>query len=256
MLDPIEIKQYGDWEIRIYYDENPESPREWDNIGTMVAAVPRHMFGDEQVDDLEEWEMDLALECEPSLEETLEWWNGPGYEKLQATMMNKLVKRLGDSILVVKSDIERIEAQAFRLAEEKKRNAITRAIDKHVAVMLPLRFTDYGGGQCLIHMNSHRPNGWIYVTKERLRKECGWNRISQARLAKVEEWLEGEVETYNDYLAGQVFGFVVVKKETCPTCGHTEEMVVDGCAGFYDLAEAMKEAECYIPTHIKVMHDL
>ena len=37
-------------EVKIYYDMDPESPREWDNVGTMLCAHRNYNLGDEQLD--------------------------------------------------------------------------------------------------------------------------------------------------------------------------------------------------------------
>lgn len=44
--------------VTIHYDENPESPREWDNLGTMICSHRNYNLGDEQFDsdDFEGWE--------------------------------------------------------------------------------------------------------------------------------------------------------------------------------------------------------
>ena len=39
-------KVIGDYKVRTFIDESPESPREWDNMGTMVCFHPRYNLGD------------------------------------------------------------------------------------------------------------------------------------------------------------------------------------------------------------------
>jgi hypothetical protein len=48
-MEPIKTIETGNG-IRalIYPDDNPESPREWDNLGTMVCFHPRYNLGDEK----------------------------------------------------------------------------------------------------------------------------------------------------------------------------------------------------------------
>ena len=55
---------------------------------------------------------------------------------------------------------------------------------------------------------------------------------SPANRALAYQCLNGEVETYNYYLTGAVFGFEVVEIETC-NLGHEHESVIDSCWGFY-----------------------
>lgn len=75
--------------------------------------------------------------------------------------------------------------------------------------------------------------GYIYATYETIRKEYNVKRITRKLQDKVCEVLRSEVETYDLFIRGQVFGFQVVKLVTCKTCGHTEEKHVDSCWGFY-----------------------
>ena len=35
--------------VRIAYDSDPEDPREWDNLGTMICWHNRHNLGDEHI---------------------------------------------------------------------------------------------------------------------------------------------------------------------------------------------------------------
>ena len=51
-------------------------------------------------------------------------------------------------------------------------------------------------------------------------------------LAKVEEYLKNEVEIYDQYLTGDVYGFDLVKVSTCDE-GHEHEESIDSCWGFY-----------------------
>jgi hypothetical protein len=86
--------------------------------------------------------------------------------------------------------------------------------------------------------------GIIFVTKTDVRKEYGWKRISKERLAKIYSYLELEIETYDDYISGNVYGYTT----------DTEYGVGDSCWGFfgYDheksgLLEMAKESiDCYL----------
>lgn len=108
---------------------------------------------------------------------------------------------------------------------EEMKDAIVKEND--VAVILPLYLYDHSGLTI-----SHTPFscrwdsgqlGWIYVTKEELRKEYNVKRISQKLKDKVETYLIGEVETYDMYLVGDIYGFITKEEDG-------EE---DSCWGFY-----------------------
>ena len=68
--------------------------------------------------------------------------------------------------------------------------------------------------------------GFIYTTSKRL-KEMGVDA------AKAEEYLRSEVEQYDHYITGNVYGFQHFKKVVCDKCGSVEEKEGDSCWGFY-----------------------
>jgi hypothetical protein len=49
----------------------------------------------------------------------------------------------------------------------------------------------------------------------------------------VRDILLEEVEVYDQYLSGDVYGFVLKELQTCPTCNDVNEEVIDSCWGFY-----------------------
>lgn len=51
--------------------------------------------------------------------------------------------------------------------------------------------------------------GWIYTTKERLRRWFGVKRVTQKVIKRAEEMLLNEVKEYDCYLRGDVYGFTV-----------------------------------------------
>jgi hypothetical protein len=44
--DYVSEKIIGDHKVRVFYDERPDSPREWDNLGTMVCFHGKYNLGD------------------------------------------------------------------------------------------------------------------------------------------------------------------------------------------------------------------
>lgn len=110
------------------------------------------------------------------------------------------------------------------------------------AVVLPLYLYDHSGitmrtGPFSCPWDSGRV-GAIYATKDELRKEYSRTRITAAMLRKATAVLEGEVEEYDRFLTGDVYGYVVEDKEG----GH-----VDSCWGFYGLEYCEAEARAAVP---------
>jgi len=117
---------------------------------------------------------------------------------------------------------------------------------KDICVSLPLYLYDHGGitmstGSFSCKWDSGQV-GWIFVTKEQVRKEYNVKRITKDIVKKVTRVLEGEVETYNQYLTGDVYGYRVSKITECNMgCEHKEQ--VDSCWGFYGEESVEEEGE-------------
>lgn len=123
---------------------------------------------------------------------------------------------------------------------EEVKEAIEKDYD--VAVILPLYMYDHSG--ITISTNPFScpwdsgQIGWIFATKEDIRKEFGVKRVSKKMIERAEEILLAEVEIYDSYLRGEVYGYIVEDKE-----GN----VIDSCWGFYSIKD-MKE---YVPEEFK-----
>ena len=66
--------------------------------------------------------------------------------------------------------------------------------------------------------------GYIYVSKEKVRKEYGIKRITEEWKNKILSYLDGEVETFDQYLRGDVYSF---------TIEDDNGDVINSCGGFY-----------------------
>lgn len=94
------------------------------------------------------------------------------------------------------------------------------------SVLLPVFLYDHSG----LAMNTigfHCPwdsgqVGYVYVTLEAVRTEFGVKRVTKALREKAEDILRGEIVTYDAYLGGRVYGYVIE---------HDGEEV-DACWGF------------------------
>lgn len=96
----------------------------------------------------------------------------------------------------------------------------------HKAITLPVFIYDHSG----LAMNTigfHCPwdsgqVGFVYVTLEVVRKEFGVKRVTKALREKAEDILRGEIVSYDAYLGGRVYGYVIEQDG--------EE--IDACWGF------------------------
>ena len=163
--------------LKIIQDHDPESPREWDNMGTMFCQHRNYCLGDKDADDPRDEEGNLPKDI----------------------------------------------------------------------LYLPLYLYDHSG----ITMSTEPFScpwdsgrvGIIYVTKEKIKQEYGWKVLTKARKEKILSYLENEVEVYDQYLTGDVYGYQVV--ETHEEDG--SEVETDSCWGFYGSDPATNGMDSYLP---------
>ena len=119
---------------------------------------------------------------------------------------------------------------------------IVSKVDKHY-IILPLYLYDHSG----ITMNTTGFScqwdsgqvGYIYVSIADVKKEYNWKLLTKKRREQIEQYLKNEVSTYDDYLTGNVYGYIIKDKDG-------ED--VDSYWGFYGDYEkwALPEAESMI----------
>jgi len=120
-------------------------------------------------------------------------------------------------------------------------------VQRKDVIALPLYLLDHSGLWMRTGRFACDPGGWdtsfigyIYIDEAKIRQEFNLldpsKRIHKDVKGKVRALLEAEVETYDDYLTGNVWGFVIEDNEGEQT---------DSCWGFYgDYGkEALKEAK-------------
>lgn len=91
-------------------------------------------------------------------------------------------------------------------------------------------------------------SGIVYIKKTTARDIMGWKKLSPQRSEYIRKLLRGTVNTYNDFLEGNVFGFSIKN-------GEGEEL--DSCWGFYGnpedeggiIDEAKRIVDFYIKKH-------
>lgn len=154
--------------IEVMHDDYVESPREWDNLGTLAVFHNHYNFGDQ----------------------------GHG-----------------------------IDSSDYKGWSEMEA-AIRR--EKDVAVILPVYMLDHSGITISTSPFScpwdSGQVGFIWISKEKARAEYGWRVISKKRKEQLQGYLMGEIETLDEYLTGNVHGYVIKDAEG-------EEL--DACWGYF-----------------------
>lgn len=106
-------------------------------------------------------------------------------------------------------------------------------------IILPLYLYDHSGITISTSPFSCRWDsgqiGYIFVSKDKIKKE-GMDET------KVEEYLKGEVTTYDQYLTGDIYRYTIYEIETC-SLGHTHKNVVECCGNFFGEEEAENEGQ-------------
>jgi hypothetical protein len=191
-MESVNEKKVGHYLIEIFPDNDPDNPREWDNLGTMICFHGRYDLGEKHGYDHNDYS---------------------GWEELEKTIVE----------------------------------------DNNVGVILPLYLYDHSGlsisttpFSCVWDSGKI---GFICVSKIKILEEFGGKIITKKLKEKVEGILKGEVETYNQYLQGDIYGYKISKVTTCDQ-GHEHKRVLDSVLGFYGQDECMEEAErivqCYM----------
>jgi hypothetical protein len=112
--------------------------------------------------------------------------------------------------------------------------------DHDIAIILPIFMYDHSGitiSTSLEYPYNDRWDagqvGFIFVTKEKIREEYSVKHVTKKTLQKALTYLLGEIEVYDLYLRGEVYGFQLVELSKCSECGESHEETIDSCYGFY-----------------------
>lgn len=92
--------------------------------------------------------------------------------------------------------------------------------------------------------------GWVLAFREDLLKEYGCKRITRKVLEKARNVLVGEVEVYNQWLNGEVYGWETYKVDEGVADEDIEDEgeLLDSCWGYYDkVDEVLDEAVNSLP---------
>lgn len=164
--------------ISIEYDDDPQSPRDWSNLGMMICFHNRYNLGDDHPYDLDNYE-----------------------------------------------------------TEEEFLEALKREHD--ATVILPLYLLDHSG---LSMSCGDYGDPWdsgqvgVILDTSKGREELGLTRDRFGRddLEAVARILESEVEVYDQYLKGMVYGYTVHDDDGLP---------LDSCWGYYGEEDAIADAK-------------
>jgi hypothetical protein len=183
---------YKNHTVTIYYDDDAQSPREWDNLGIMLCWHRRYCLGD--------------------------------------GLPSRLQKRFS-----------RLNNTSTITAFERWKN-----IHRNHLLILPLYLYDHSGltmrttpFSCLWDSGQV---GWIYATYATLRDEYNTPNVTPDILERATLTLRREVEIYDHYLHGNVYGYVITDAH-----GNT----VDSCWNHYGLEDCLQQARRSVDEHLQ-----
>jgi hypothetical protein len=184
MMYEVEQFEHAGRKVTISVDPEPSSPRDWDNLGTMVTWHRRYELGDVRWTDY-----------------------GAQIEGRQLTDPNVALRYLR---LIHGAEI------------------VMLGLIDHSGISMYV-----GGGPAVGDSQGWDSGtvGFIYVTRETIVREHGADTPESRENARA--CLVSEVETYDQYLRGDVYGYTVEDE-----AGN----VLDSCWGFYGAEYAMDEA--------------
>jgi hypothetical protein len=110
-------------------------------------------------------------------------------------------------------DKHHFDADDYNGWEEMKKDIIK---SEDVCVILPIYLYDHSGITISTKPFScpwdSGQVGWIYATKKDVRSEYRTKYTSKAIKEKVEDILRAEVDTYDKYINGRVYGYKILRK--------------------------------------------
>lgn len=213
------------YRLKVVQDNDPVSPREWCNLGTMVCWHRNYTLGDEQPKQYPgEYRLAMAERFEPGLQERLE---------------RAMERRF--SVTSPQRDVD-----------EYLIEAVDKVLARHI-IELPLYLYDHSG----ITMRTSAFScpwdsgqvGFIYVPIKQIKAEYGWKVLTKARRQRIYDYLTNEVKAYDDYLTGQVYGFELQQ------WNGVEWEEEDNCYGFYgdalNIHSELAPATCFTLEQVK-----
>lgn len=187
-MEPLRTEEYLGYTVKVYLDENPEDPRDWDNLGTMLCKHHRYNLGD---------------------------------YKISKTMSPEEIQEYVRREDVLSLSLYLYDHSGLYLKSSRNGNPW--------GGRLPQGHAEFDTSMV----------GWITITYDKIRDEMARpkplkkgqknpdlsliKRLTKKDKERAIRYLESEVETYSDYLGGNVVGYAIER----------DGEQFDSCWGFY-----------------------
>ena len=114
-----------------------------------------------------------------------------------------------------------------------------------IAIAYPITKYEHGGISLSMGYKSgfdYTVSGFVYVTKETLRKCFGVTRISQSIIAQAESCLQSELGLLTAWLNGECYGWHIKEYALTDDGLDWEEVgILESCGGYFDLEQALND---------------
>jgi hypothetical protein len=176
-MELVEEFQHEGLTVQIFYDDMPDSPRQWDNLSHLALSHENYTLANEA---------DIDFNAYGSWDE----------------LQDALKHEYGAKIIL---PVQGYEHGGLAISVSESHDA-------------------WDGGQL----------GFVYCTAEDIKREYHVQRVSAKLRREIVQVLTSEVEVYNDYINGNVYGYVILDEDG-------EEL--DSCWGIYGYDYAVSEAK-------------
>jgi len=252
--------QKSSYSLKIEYDDTPLNPREdYDNFGHMMCWHRNYNLGDKNEHDEPSELLKQMIRDTLSADEVIsytkkgnsddirlfydrsnrEWTLQDKYNDKWFTEYTFSPGTLKDSDMAKEYILELMPLTALNeLAQQKN-------------VILPLYLYDHSG-ITISCSHSYPYNdrwdagqvGWIYASHDEIKKEYG--NIDNETLEKAKQLLISETETYDNYLRGNSYGYIIEQ----------DGIEVDSCWGYLgDLREMIAEMKLSVSEEYQHLFD-
>lgn len=248
------IAKSGPYVVTVEFDNDPLDPREqYDNFGHMICWHRRYSLGDKHgYDSPEEFLSEMVHDNTGNAERKkiiadvkrgkydglkLEY-NRSSREWELNVYCDFLKKWFTEYTFAAPLDNE-LDLVFDAVVENMSMDALV-SIAEDLVVILPLYLYDHSG----ITMNTTGFScrwdsgqvGWIYATKDEIRKEYG--KLTEDTIDAARRLLVAEVSEYDSYISGQCYGFRL----------YEDGKEIDSCWGFLgDFREVIQWMKQYMP---------
>jgi len=191
----------GAYVLNISYDTYPESPRDWDNMGTFYLWQRGYVSPDKY--------------RHGSLERFLMEWTGAECTRCGATPE------------------DHAEGYAGNYCTEYAGDKSAPGADPDSVLFLVSHDDGYSSHRFTVSDLAADPDDWerfdgvLFATGETVRREWGGDN------AAAISCLLRELETYTAYANGSVFAASWERVDTCGECDHDERVPLESVSGFY-----------------------